>query len=261
MSEILAAKKRNLFDEFIGVVSSLGIPTDDIVKVSKINEILFTGKDVSQADGDLANKLKAMWYQSLRAGSVNYAPYTHDLYLAELWGCFWVYSRKYLKAIDKKVGKIDGVKSILDLGCGFGVTTAALKQMYPNAKVVGTNVDNSRQMDVAKIYAEKYDFTVTTDAPAEPVDIVFASEFFEHLQEPISYLKLLVETTAPKHLFVANAFGADALGHFDTYTINGEIVDGKSVSRVFNKALRDLGYESKKVGFWNSRPSWFVKTF
>ena len=59
----------------------------------------------------------------------------------------------------------------------------------------GTNLDGTLQMSVARTMAADYDFTMAGDPNdlAGPTDLVFASEYFEHIDAPISHLDMILE--------------------------------------------------------------------
>ena len=87
-------------------------------------------------------------------GGVNTDPFYSDFsvyddtyYVCELWLCWIRYSRRYLRDISKNTSLFSRsivsdirANSVLDLGCGFGYTTAALKEFFPHATVTGTEL-------------------------------------------------------------------------------------------------------------------------
>lgn len=217
----------------------------------------------------LNQQLENRWYNGLANGIFDYDVYNTDDYIAELWACWIVYSKKYLTDIQKPhlfapVGiakAIEPVNFVVDVGCGFGYTTAGLKEIFTNATVVGTNLENTIQMDVARNMGKKYGFEVYPDFMniKNRVDLVFASEYFEHIHEPIEHLHQMVKTLNPRSFLIANAFGTRAVGHFLTYNVGGKLIDGKMVSKIFNNELRRLGYKKVQTKLWNNRPSFWVK--
>ena len=211
--------------------------------------------------------LMKRWYDSLAMGEPDYSVYEEDYYLAELWACWIMYSRKYLLHMEKPnslsphgvVGSIQP-KVVADLGCGFGYTTAALKQLYPDATVYGTNIEGTVQYRVAKSMSLTHNFQlmpVVQDIPVQ-VDVAFASEYFEHFQKPVEHLEEIIAAIKPRAWWIASTFGQDAIGHFTLYEINGKLVDGKTTSRMFNNTLRNHGYRSVKTRLWNNRPTYWV---
>lgn len=187
-------------------------------------------------------ELEKRWYASLDAHSPDWHVYDADEYLAELWACWMVYSRRYLRDLRRLavLARFGEVKSVVDLGCGFGYTTAAWRQMYPQASVYGTNLENTAQMRLARHVAQQYDFSMVSrlDDIAAPVDVLFASEYFEHFEAPIEHLDEVVLLLRPKVMIIANAFGAKAIGHFPQYVVNNVAEDGKHTSRAFHTRMR-----------------------
>lgn len=223
-------------------------------------------------DGDARNSLmygqvlETRWYESLLTGTPDYSVYDADYYLAELWACWVIYSRRYLREMEKTTSLSPlGVLGdsnpsvIVDVGCGFGYTTASLKQLFPRARVYGTNLPNTLQYRVASRMAEMYDFNLVPDVSFIPerADLVFASEYFEHFPEPIAHLESIIDAIGPKSWLIANAFTARAIGHFTSYSVGGSQANGKMTSKAFANTLRSRGYEKVKTKLWNNRPSYW----
>lgn len=223
--------------------------------------------------------LMQRWYKSLSPGEVTHSPdysvYGEDEYIAELWACWKVYSRTHLRNIKKSNSLFDHSivsehmddKTIVDLGCGFAYTTASIKQIFLNAEVYGTNLDNTLQMSVAKQMAKDYNFNMVSDPSLIPtrVDLTFASEYFEHFERPIDHLDYVIETINPKSFLIANAFGPKAIGHFNMYEVKMsdifgyEWINSKIVSKIFNDRMKHHGYKKVKTNLWNNRPSYWIK--
>ncbi len=207
------------------------------------------------------NVLEYRWYEGLKKGIIDYGVYSEDIYLSDMFACWYTYSRGYLKGIDKffKKNKIN-VESVIDLGCGAGLTTATLKQIFPNAKVVGTNLENTKQMRICRYFANVYGFNVVSDYNAlKTSDFVLASEYFEHIEAPIEHLNEVLNKIKPKYFIVANAFGTISVGHFYNYKIEGQLIEGKKVQKIFDRTMRERGYIKLKTGFWNNRPTIWKK--
>lgn len=227
-------------------------------------------REATVAFRDLENR----WYESLASGSPDYSIYDGVAYLVESWVCWKVYSREYLKSIfttgflknsngDKTVRMFDyigHVNTVVDLGCGIGYTTAALKEAYPSAWVVGTNVVGSNQWKVCNEISNTCGFDMKERlADIGEVDMVFASEYFEHFQAPIDHLVDVIETLRPKHILFANTFTANSPGHFNEYMVGGRLIDRRKVSRLFSKTLNEYGYVKRTTSCWNSRPTYFER--
>jgi SAM-dependent methyltransferase len=211
-------------------------------------------------------ELEKRWYASLTAGEPDYSVYGDQYFLSDIWACWMLYSRKYLLNIQKNcIGKsidVQNVGSVVDLGCGFGYTTAALKELFPNAEVYGTNFEGGIQWKFAEQVGSERGFTLAPDVHKLDcqIDLIFASEYFEHIENPVEHLEDLLKTCKPKYIICANAFGTTSVGHFDDYKHNdaglfGNLISGKKIGREFNRALRAAGYSKVKTGCWNDRPN------
>jgi trans-aconitate methyltransferase len=211
-------------------------------------------------------ELERRWYDTLDLGI-----YDCEEYLAEAWACWHVYSRRYILDIQKRErinNLLDGYEraTIIDLGNGIGASSAALKQAFPGARVIGTNRRGSLQWKLGECLARHFAFEMAESAEIK-ADIVFASEYFEHFLDPVAHLQSVVDASHPEILICANAFGQRALGHFERY----EIPDASSMfdatneampetaSRLFAKRLRALSYRKAKTKLWNDRPSFWRK--
>lgn len=222
-------------------------------------------KNENGADhGDALSALRDAWYASLRAGNPAWSVYGDRAYLAETWGCWIVYSRAYLRRVRSSLLSTlarANVNVIADLGCGCGHTTAALTELFPRARVYGTNLEDTQQIAIARMLGEQYGFSVVSaleQVPA-PVDLVFASEYFEHHMYPLDHLENVLRTLRPRMLLIANSFGAHAIGHFDRYLVDRRPVNGSSMGRLFNQRMRARGYVQQDTGFWNGRPMFWSR--
>jgi hypothetical protein len=214
--------------------------------------------------------LLSRWYDSLVAKNPDYSVYGEDEYIAELWACWKIYSKAHLTNIQKPASLLtqsivaahQDDKIIVDLGCGFAYTTATFTQIFPQATVFGTNLDNTLQMSVAKTMAHDYGFTMKTDASeiGTKADLVFASEYFEHFDQPLDHLDYIIDTINPRAMLIANAFGPRAIGHFDHYVVDGITYTAKQTGKLFNARMKKHGYVRCKTKLWNSRPAYWKKS-
>lgn len=218
-------------------------------------------------------ELERQWYQSLANGQPDYTVYDDPYMLSDVYACWAVYSYKYLRLLQTP-NKVAGqslsfvaltqphVRGVLDMGCGPAYTTAALKKLYVNANVYGTQLPTSAQWRVAKAMGGIHQFSVIP-SPNEittPIDLVFASEFFEHLLDPYTEIRQVVTRFAPQYFVIANSFNTISVGHFDTYYDGATIVPAKDASRRFNALMRELGYRKMPTKFWNGRPTIWAAT-
>jgi hypothetical protein len=209
------------------------------------------------------------WYKSVDLGSPDYSIYDDQYILSDIWACWVRYSCSYLRMIrDPKslsgisiVDDMKDVKVIADLGNGFGYTTAALKEIFPQATVYATNFEGGTQWKLASINAKRYGFKMVSDISHIPerVDLVFASEYLEHIYDPVAHMTEIHELVSPRYLIFANSFGTKSIGHFDSYIDNGKKIDGKQMGRIFNTALRKMNYVKVKTKCWNNKPAYWKR--
>jgi SAM-dependent methyltransferase len=209
--------------------------------------------------------IEEKWYLALNNGEIDYSVYGDEYYFIDLMACYWVYSKNYISNLNKKVfenktktinERFDNIDSVLDIGCGLGYTTKDLIKLFPNAKVFASNIKDTPQwyhcIEVIDEDAKLIDENTLLN---DHVDLIFASEFFEHIENPIEYLSYIITKNSPNILVIANSFNTKSIGHFYNYKVNGAIVNSKNISRVFNNALRDFGYTKVKTSLWNDKPT------
>jgi len=210
-------------------------------------------------------ELQKKWYDSLE--DPDFTVYEDPYYICDIWLCWVKYSRRYLCDISKPTSLgtrsiqsyIGQPKVIFDLGCGFGYTTALLKELFPLSKVVGTNLETSFQYEMAKQMGQRYGFEVHSGLDEiHTADLVFASEYFEHFQSPLEHLHDVLKKRRPKFLIIANGFNGLAIGHFNTYYHLGKPYCASDMGRMFNKQVSAYGYKKLKTKLWNNRPAIWV---
>jgi hypothetical protein len=249
------------------LIQNKGKQTEDFLKkYNSINEIdiekarqIITTKDYDKNEYNV--ELRNKWYKSLDENKPDYDLYNDKYYFTDVFFCWLNYSKKYINQIHKNIELYDelktNVKSILDIGNGIGYSTASLKQIFTDSKVYGSNIQNTYQWEFNKLICEEYEYELVYEYPSQ-IDLVFASEFYEHIEEPISHLDDILKLN-PKYLIICNAFNTHSLGHFNSYKMNGEIIDQSKIGKVFNKHLREKGYNMMKCGFWNNKPNVWKK--
>jgi len=214
-------------------------------------------------------ELEARWYGALTQGkSPDYAIYEHPYYASDLWICWRLYSHKYLRGlltVPAFAGRETFVqryrpqlRTIVDLGCGLGYSTAALKELFPSATVFGTNLIDTPQCRFAIDLGIERQFTVThsTADIEQDIDMLFASEYFEHFADPLTHLdQIFRQRQLPKVLVFASSFGTIGAGHFPLHVHDGTARSGKNFGRTFNAALKARGYIQPSGRYWNARPA------
>jgi hypothetical protein len=250
------------------------------INLSALNELIDIAAKFESIDRQLLvddfkskfselDKVRSQWVESLDSGNPDFSLYGHQLYLNETFDCWRTYSRKYLKMIEKiavdnnSIINPSDVTGILDLGCGCAYSTIGLSAIFPDANVYATNLKGTLQYDIDEYVTDNFDNIVIKDESDtfnfSGVDLIFASEFFEHQLRPVEMLRELINTYRPKYFVFANTFTQMALGHFRTYFDMEYAYEGRKISKVFNKTLRDYGYKKADTGFFNGRPNVYVR--
>jgi len=267
---LLGTDPRTLIEQFLRECSAVGVADVNVIRrIAQQTIVHLRGTPISREVTELEQALQLRWYDSLAAGKADYGVYATDYYLGEMWACWSVYSRKYLTGILQPkslppygiLGHLGTVRRVVDLGCGIGFTTAALREIFPHADVGATNLNGTAQAEVARRMAKQFGFRLseTVEAFKGPTDLVFASEYFEHIESPLDHLEEVLTTLTPRTLLVANSFGTRAIGHFNHYLVAGQPMPGHALSRMFNAALRHHGYRKMKTAMWNQRPAYWVR--
>ncbi len=264
--------KNQYLNLFLEILSSL-YDFDNEKVTNVIEKTITTYKNKTEPPQELKN-LENKWYDSLNNKNPDYTVYNDFYYFIDIFSCFIVYSRNYLKDIKKR--KYDNNKSIynflynyktiIDMGCGLGFTTKILEEIFYEHKIYGNNLENTKQYEFCKEVFKNTDIELISDIEQlSNIDIVFAFEFFEHIDAPIKFCNYLIENINPKVIICANSFNTQAIGHFTKYENNSknkffkQSIDQKEISKEFNKNLRTQGYKSLKTTIWNDKPKIWVK--
>jgi SAM-dependent methyltransferase len=265
---ILEERPAAAFMRYLALCDLLGsVDTKKIAAVARSTIRYLQASAVERQELRLEQSLEQRWYAALEAGQPDYSVYGSDLYLADLWACWIVYSRRYLLGLSSNtvasgatvLASLGNPRSIVDLGCGIGFTTAALAGLFPGARVEATNLEDITQTRIARMLGSHYGFIVAGDiqALAAPADLLFASEYFEHIHAPVAHLSDVLERFQPRALLIANTFTARSIGHFDLYSVAGQPADGRATARAFSSLLERNGYRKVKTTLWNDRPAYW----
>lgn len=262
---LLKLKPTELLEGFLADYNSLH--KIDIEKSKTLIKQTFAFYKNKTEAPDYVKKLQDRWYKKY-----DYSVYDDEYYFTDLWACWSLYSRNYVLSVKKNKSIYNFLKnnitSIVDLGCGIGYSTAMLKQIFLDAEVYGTNLATTKQYSFCSQMGSIYDFKIREKVKDinKKIDLVFASEYFEHIEDAVDNVKEVIETLKPKCLFLANSFNTKSVGHFITYkqknpdNFSIECYDQSVASRKFNKAIRNLGYVSVKTGLWNNKPQLWIKS-
>ncbi len=132
--------------------------------------------------------------RAFRAGQagVNRPAFTHDLVGS------WIPA---VPGLDEQLRR-PGVR-IADLGSGYGWSTVALAQGYPDAAVVAVDSDEASMVEAAKIAAERgLDIELVTADATElvdhgPFDLITILEALHDMADPVTVLRAAAEALAP----------------------------------------------------------------
>lgn len=255
-------------EDFMDILTEVEIEFDR----DKFREIALNTLRYLNGKKELRDKLRYMqelenkWYASLENGRADYSVYDDVYYLADCWVCWKKYSRQYIKDILNPKNMEDGksirehigeVKRVADLGNGIGYSTPALQEAF-NCQVFATNLRDTSQWKVCDKLAWKNGYFLYQELWELPiVDVVFASEYFEHFERPVEHLRDVLTTLKPNHILFANTFNAKSIGHFNVYKDQGEDFTGLQISRLFTKTLKQYGYQKVKTKCFNNRPNYY----
>lgn len=202
------------------------------------------------------------WYLNENGlGLYGEMPYVFDALL-----CYRDYSKKYCQLTINFIKdwrscqyECEDVElpSILDYGAGLGFTTRSLAEAFPDVPVYYLNL-RGKQWDFSEAYLKDVPNIrmIESTRGLEPVGLVCAWEFFEHIKNPIAVLNSIL-SLKPSVLSISNSFGARAYGHYSSYIIENQIIPRREMGRAFNRAMRSRGYEIhlRTRAFWNQRPT------
>lgn len=243
------------------------VSAEDKEDIKKYIRFAKTRKEDDKSVDILKDELTT-WYNSIDKNDKEpaYEIYGSDNYYKEVIACYVQYSRDYLKRI-YKTNMIDSDKTIydyirsnisndeivVDLGNGIGYSTIVLSELFQN--VYGTNMKDTEQWNFNKLLEKDYNFKIVEDVlKIGKVDVIFASEYFEHIQEPFEHLEDIILNNKPKFLILANSFNKRAIGHFHKYYYKNQIIDESKAQRRFMEMCKANNYKQISAKLWNNTP-------
>lgn len=272
-STILNTKPTELLEQFIEDYSTLSLIDKDYAKQEIKKNIDYYKKGIGES---FSSRLETQWYNSIKDNKIDYSVYEEPNYWIDTWCCWKMYSRNYLKILTEPTHLknynleipiyefLGNVKSVIDMGNGLGYSTGVLKELFPTQDVYGYNISGTTQYKFNELLGKRYNFQMVDDyTNLGKIDLVFASEYFEHFERPIEHLEDVIQKLNPDYLITANSFNTKSIGHFITYKYNNswfdEDIDQKLISRRWVKRLKELGYEKVKANIFNNTPSVYKK--
>lgn len=248
---------RGQLSVFVSICSTIMRENEDYVMdaVDKIEKMEF--------GNELHGPYLQRWYDSLRAGKPDYTMYLNSYYLIQAWLSWKHYCRKYIKFIEKHLDFFPDVNTVIDYGCGIGFSTLMLEAVFKDALIYGTNIPLSLQYRFCELLLKYEPCAFIKPHVVEKLpracDLAFCSEYFEHFERPIEHLRDIVQHNSPRIFLIANAFGAKAVGHFNTYYDGRSTYAANEIGRAFSAELKQMGYCKLKHDGWNNRPSIYIK--
>jgi len=268
MSDFLNTKPKASLEEFLQLYCSM-FGAVDITKAARLIRTATLYYEKKEVGINYTEYMEAEWYRSLNPFEPDYSIYNDEYYFTDMWVCWQMFSRGYLRSINHpnswkpeySIGDMfDQVRTVVDLGCGIGYTTSALTELFPNAFVVATNLEGTRQWKWCAEMSKVFGFTLLPDTTQikrkfSQYSLVVAFEYFEHFYKPIEHMQQVVKDCDPKFLYLANSFNTRSMGHFTEYEIDGQVINQKYISREFNAALKREGFHQVKTNVWNNKPT------
>lgn len=270
-------KKQDLY-EFVNILNELNIllplQNKEFIDVVENTIKYIKGDKEKRKELRVMQELENRWYDSLSKNMPDYSVYDDVNYIADTWVCWKNYSREYIKSIisDKSMASksstgyynlksikdhMGNVNKIVDLGCGIGYTTLTFKDIF-GCEVIGTNIKDTIQYKICDKLSQNNRFNlVDTIDNLGKVDMVFASEYFEHFERPVEHLIDVIQKLKPKYILFANTFNNKSIGHFDTYKHFDKDYKGLEISRMFSKELKTRGYQKVNTNCYNNRPNFY----
>lgn len=203
-------------------------------------------------------ELDNWWYDNYK----DFSRYASWHYLYAGLNCFDRFSKPCAIYAKQYLGDRE-IKSIVDVGGGIGLSTMLLADLFPEAKVYYNNITPSLQADFFE--AHKHYCTNIPQAMTEkemlqhgPFDMLFASEYFEHFEDPQQQTNFLLDKVGFKYLVINNSFNVKAYGHFKEFKCVGETLAPKQMSKMWLRTVRSW-YNELDVKCWNGRPKIFEK--
>lgn len=240
--------------------------TNDRLDIKQYIKYVKTRKEESNAINIMKDE-EIEWYSSLENSLPDYSIYGSHNYYKEVIACYLVYSREYIKRLTRTNvnntsktiieyirDNISNEPIITDLGNGIGYTTLALSELF-NTTIYGTNMKDTEQWKFNKILENTYNIRAVEELEEfNTIDVVFASEYFEHIESPFEHLEYLIERFNPKYFIIANSFNKRAVGHFHEYKYKDEIINENVSQKLFMNIIKSYGYNNIDTKLWNNTP-------
>ena len=160
--------------------------------------------------------------------------------------------------------------NIFDWGAGVGLTTLIFAKSYPNSTVYYNEI-NEKQITLFKWLLKKSGLSnvkIIHDLEDLPeLDMLVGIEIVEHFQEPMPFLRPLLNKVKKGGLFAHSSYWESemkmpTLGHFRTYNFDGDIrrVDkNRHIYNGFRKAMAREGWDFLDWDPFQHKPRFYRK--
>lgn len=227
------------------------------MKSLKLKDILaLTELPSEKQNFDTIKTISDNMYPLWRYPDYNFGVYKAADYIYELIYCYFYVSKGSMNGSMTFIETTytDSNISILDDYNGCGLTTLHLLTSKFNNIFIRN--DNQLQLDffnkVLKQQNIEKSYNLYTNEDYL-FDVIVSLEVVEHYKDPLEYLKFVKEhLKIGGHFIYTQGFSWKGIGHFDTYTFNGEEVSNKKAHREFLKYLRQ-NFECVKK-YYNGKP-------
>lgn len=124
--------------------------------------------------------------------------------------------------------------TILDFGCALGDAFPIYNKYYPNAKLIGIDISETAIEFCKKNYRNISDFYCDSYMGIPNVDIIIASNIFEHLDNDIEVAKYLINKCKKLYIIVPyKEYPLICLEHLNVYDEFYFDILGKSKFKIF----------------------------
>lgn len=144
-------------------------------------------------------------------------------------------------------------KTIIDHYNGCGLSTLMLKELFPSSEVY-YYTDCKKQEGLMNYFngALELNYKVNPHILSK-YDLVCSFATIEHYERPIEFWSTSLASIADKNIIFTADFTTIGAGHFKEYKVDEQILEGKQMSRFFNKYLKENNFPIIWKG-WNARP-------
>lgn len=141
-----------------------------------------------------------------------------------------MFARTQLKLLNIPSG-FEG--TILDFGCGLGDAIPVYRENFPNAKLIGLDISKSAIEKCRERYGEFAKFVQGDYSSVPEVDIIIASNVFEHLSNDLEVAKALLTKCKTLHIVVPYRESPLCVEHVNSYDEGYFLSIGETESRVY----------------------------